>query len=64
MRFGAGLLAKLVHDKTAGNPFFVIEFLRAAAEEGLLRFDHDAARAGPGISTGFPPRITPTMSST
>ena len=32
-----------MHEKTAGNPFFVIQFLRALAEEGLLRFDHDAA---------------------
>lgn len=36
-------LAQLVHEKTAGNPFFVIQFLNALAEEGLLRFDHDAA---------------------
>ena len=27
-----------------GNPFFAIQFLSALAEEGLLRFDHDAAR--------------------
>ena len=37
-------LAELVHEKTAGNPFFVIQFLYALAEGGLLRFDHDAAR--------------------
>jgi PAS domain S-box-containing protein len=36
-------LAQLVHDKTAGNPFFVLQFLYTLAEEGLLRFDHDAA---------------------
>ena len=36
-------LAKLVHDKTAGNPFFVIQFLYALADEGLLHLDHDAA---------------------
>lgn len=35
-------LAELVHDKTAGNPFFVIQFLHSLSEEGLLRFDHDA----------------------
>jgi PAS domain S-box-containing protein len=40
---GAKPLAELVHDKTAGNPFFVIQFLYALADEGLLRFDHDAA---------------------
>jgi predicted ATPase len=32
-------LAKLVHEKTGGNPFFAIQFLTALAEEGLLRFD-------------------------
>ncbi len=37
-------LARLVQEKTAGNPFFVIQFLRTLAEEGLLAFDHDAAR--------------------
>ena len=37
-------LAQLVHDKTAGNPFFVIQFLHALADEELLAFDHDARR--------------------
>jgi PAS domain S-box-containing protein len=37
-------LAQLVHEKTGGNPFFAIQFVSALAEEGLLRFDHDAAR--------------------
>ena len=40
----ADSLAQLVHDKTGGNPFFVIQFISALAEEGLLRFDHDSAR--------------------
>jgi PAS domain S-box-containing protein len=40
----AAPLARLVHDKTGGNPFFAIQFISALAEEGLLRFDHDAAR--------------------
>jgi predicted ATPase len=39
----AAPLAQLVHEKTAGNPFFAIQFLHALAEEDLLRFDHDAA---------------------
>src|SRR5215831_6722566 len=39
----AAPLALLVHAKAAGNPFFVIQFLYSLAEEGLLRFDHDAA---------------------
>src|SRR5260370_10929140 len=36
-------LAHLVHEKTGGNPFFAMQFLTALAEEGLLRFDPDAA---------------------
>ncbi|CAB3739632.1 AAA family ATPase [Paraburkholderia rhynchosiae] len=39
----AAPLAHLVHEKTAGNPFFVIQFLHALADEGLLTFDHDRA---------------------
>ncbi|MEM5384052.1 AAA family ATPase [Paraburkholderia phymatum] len=35
-------LAQLVHEKTGGNPFFVIQFLHALVEEDLLTFDHDA----------------------
>jgi PAS domain S-box-containing protein len=35
-------LAQLVHEKTAGNPFFVVQFLYSLAEEGLFHFDHDA----------------------
>jgi predicted ATPase len=36
-------LARLVHEKTAGNPFFVIQFLARLAEERLLVFDSAAA---------------------
>jgi predicted ATPase/signal transduction histidine kinase/ActR/RegA family two-component response regulator len=36
-------LARLVHDKTLGNPFFAIQFLTALADEGLLTFEPDAA---------------------
>ena len=32
-------LAKLVHEKTSGSPFFAIQFLTALADEGLLAFD-------------------------
>src|SRR6202790_24947 len=32
-------LAQLVQEKTAGNPFFAIQFITALAEEGLLAFD-------------------------
>jgi PAS domain S-box-containing protein len=37
-------LAQLVHRRTAGNPFFAIQFLLALAEEGLVSFDYVAAR--------------------
>ncbi|WP_024520925.1 AAA family ATPase [Bradyrhizobium sp. Tv2a-2] len=37
-------LARIVHEKTAGNPFFVIQFLYTLAEEGLLTFDLNATR--------------------
>jgi predicted ATPase len=36
-------LAGLVHAKTNGNPFFVIQFLHVLADEGLLAFDHERA---------------------
>jgi len=37
-------LAQLIHDKTAGNPFFAIQFISALAEEGLLTFNHREGR--------------------
>jgi PAS domain S-box-containing protein len=42
-RLSADPLAQLVYEKTAGNPFFAIQFLTALTEEGLLRFDPEAA---------------------
>ena len=42
-RNAAQPLAQLVHEKTSGNPFFAIQFITALADEGLLRFDPDAA---------------------
>ncbi|WP_426426263.1 trifunctional serine/threonine-protein kinase/ATP-binding protein/sensor histidine kinase [Bradyrhizobium genosp. A] len=39
----AAPLAQLVNEKTAGNPFFMTQFLYALTDEDLLRFDHDAA---------------------
>jgi predicted ATPase/signal transduction histidine kinase/ActR/RegA family two-component response regulator len=36
-------LARLVHDKTLGNPFFAIQFLTELADERLLTFEPDAA---------------------
>ncbi|HTR13151.1 MAG TPA: AAA family ATPase, partial [Roseiarcus sp.] len=40
----AGSLSKLVHAKTGGNPLFVLQFVYALADEGLLAFDHQAQR--------------------
>ncbi len=40
----AAQMGRLVYEKTAGNPFFVIQFLFALAGEGLLAFDHRACR--------------------
>jgi PAS domain S-box-containing protein len=39
----AAPLGQLVHEKTAGNPFFAIQFLSALPAEGLLAFDQDGA---------------------
>ncbi|HEV2986181.1 MAG TPA: AAA family ATPase, partial [Vicinamibacterales bacterium] len=41
---GTAALAHLVHAKTGGNPFFVIQFMSSLAEEALLVFDHGAGR--------------------
>ena len=40
----ASPLAQLIHDKTAGNPLFAIQFITSLVEEGLLAFDHGAGR--------------------
>ena len=40
----AAPLAKLIHEKTTGNPFFAIQFISALAEEGLLGFDYGEGR--------------------
>jgi predicted ATPase/transcriptional regulator with GAF, ATPase, and Fis domain len=37
-------LARLVLEKTAGNPFFVIQFLETLRQEGFLRFDYQQRR--------------------
>jgi len=37
-------LAQLIHEKTAGNPFFALQFISALAEEALLTFDYGEAR--------------------
>src|SRR5580693_2031619 len=40
----AAPLAQLIHGKTAGNPFFAIQFIHALAEEALITFEHAPAR--------------------
>ncbi len=37
-----GQLAELIHQKTAGNPFFLKEFLKSLYEEGLIQFNSEA----------------------
>ncbi|MBV8330451.1 MAG: AAA family ATPase [Verrucomicrobia bacterium] len=37
-------LAQLIHEKTAGNPFFAIQFISALADEGLLTFARGEAQ--------------------
>ncbi len=37
-------LARLVHQKTGGNPFFVIQFLKLLERDGHLRFDSATLR--------------------
>ncbi len=39
----AGPLAALLHEKTGGNPFFVIQFLTSLHAEGLVEFDRAAS---------------------
>jgi PAS domain S-box-containing protein len=43
-REAAAQFAGLVHEKTGGNPFFVIQFLTTLVEEGLVTFDYSATR--------------------
>ncbi len=40
----AAPLAQLVHEKSAGNPFFAIQFLSALIDEGLVTFDRPGTR--------------------
>ncbi|MEH2567837.1 AAA family ATPase [Bradyrhizobium sp. AZCC 2289] len=37
-------LAELIHEKTAGNPFFAIQLISVLVEEGLLTFDYGEGR--------------------
>jgi PAS domain S-box-containing protein len=40
----AAPLARLVQEKTGGNPFFAIQFISALAQEDLLTFDHSVGQ--------------------
>ena len=40
----AAALTELIHEKTAGNPFFAIQFISALVEEDLLTFDYGEGR--------------------
>ena len=40
----AAPLAQLLHQRTAGNPFFALQFITALAEEELVHFDRDSGR--------------------
>jgi serine/threonine protein kinase len=54
-------LAQLVHEKTAGNPFFAIQFLTALAEEGCSGATR-TRQPGSGTWLGFARTVTPTTS--
>jgi len=56
----AAPVARLVHEKTGGNPFFAIQFISALAEEGCSS-SIMTQRAGAGSSIAFMPRGTPTI---
>ncbi len=43
-RDAARQLARIVLDKTAGNPFFITQFMRHLHDEAILQFDYDARR--------------------
>jgi PAS domain S-box-containing protein len=40
----AAALAALIHEKTAGNPFFAIQFISEFVEGGLLAFDYNTGK--------------------
>ncbi|WP_250475348.1 AAA family ATPase [Caballeronia sp. GAFFF1] len=36
-------LSEIIHEKTNGNPFYVIQFIRSLLEDEIIKFDRDAA---------------------
>jgi PAS domain S-box-containing protein len=33
-------LSRMLHQRTSGNPFFLLQFIRSLADENLIRFEH------------------------
>ena len=57
-------LAELVHERTAGNPFFVEEIIRALAEAGNLEGERGAYRlARPVEDTGVPASVQTVLAA-
>jgi len=57
-------LAELIHERTAGNPFFVEEIVRALAEAGNLEGDRGAYRlARPVEDTGVPASVQTVLAA-
>jgi len=54
-------LALLVHRKTGGNAFFVVQFLTSLTEERLLTFDQPKRSWTWDPSTASPARVLPTI---
>lgn len=52
------LLARILFDKTGGNPFFIRQFLQSLNKEGLLTYAHEAGRWDWDIETIAAERIT------
>jgi PAS domain S-box-containing protein len=61
----AGPLAKLVHDKTAGNPFFANQFLQELVAGDLITFDADRGNwrwdLGPIRAKGYTDNVVDLM---
>ncbi|KWO40198.1 histidine kinase [Burkholderia sp. MSMB1459WGS] len=51
-------LARIVHTKTAGNPFFVVQFLHALADENVLRMDRSTGQWSWNVQTVRRARLT------
>ncbi len=57
-------LAELIHERTAGNPFFVEEIVRALAEEGNLEGERGAYRlARPVEEAGVPAGVQAVLAA-